>query len=137
MQKRTALKASIQAGSTLLQVFSTHLLHTHQKPSQIQDEQADQLLKFAPTERTIIMGDFNALPESNAVRIVSQAFNNSDLSFTPTAFVDIDGCPVCRIDKAILRLDYIFVSRDITIETSRVDITQGPDHLPITTIIQV
>src|SRR3989344_9066783 len=57
---RIGLRADIQIKDTLLHVFSTHLIHTHQKESKVQAEQAANLIKVLPRDHTIVMGDFNA-----------------------------------------------------------------------------
>src|SRR3989344_3872968 len=66
-ESRAAAKAEIQIGTEILNVFSTHLVHTHQEFSNVQDEQATNLTKLIPQEDAILMGDFNAEPTSTAI----------------------------------------------------------------------
>ncbi|MCE9541278.1 endonuclease/exonuclease/phosphatase family protein [Candidatus Kaiserbacteria bacterium] len=81
---RGAAQADIQVNGKILHVFSTHFLHTHQKPSKNQDEQADTLLTLLPQEHTILMGDFNATPESYPIQKLSSVLKNTDTSSAPT-----------------------------------------------------
>jgi len=122
---------------TVLHVFSTHLTHTHQKPSKIQDQQIDGLLKILPKERTILMGDFNATPDSAAILLMSKVLQNTDPSNAPTWSTDPRGCPTCNPQSVDTRLDYIFASKDLKASEPRVVQSTASDHLPITAVIDL
>ena len=47
----------------------------HQKQSDVQELQAENLVKILPKEKTIVMGDFNALPESATIREINRRGN--------------------------------------------------------------
>jgi len=134
---RAAIRADIQVNDKLLYVFSTHLLHTHQEPSNIQDEQAKNLSKILPQEKTILMGDFNALPDSNAIKIVSKTFINTDPRLLPTWSIYPEGCPTCNPKGVIYKLDYIFTSKDLKTSDYKVEQTKGSDHLPISVLFKL
>lgn len=135
--KRIAVQADISVEGKIVHVFSVHLLHTHQQPSGIQELQADNLLKVLPQEKVIVMGDFNATPESVAVQKMHSVLTDTDTMHTPTWSVYPEGCPVCNPQKIDTRLDYIFLSSDIKIITSKVENSKGSDHLPISAIVEV
>ena len=135
--KRIAVQADISVEGKIVHVFSVHLLHTHQQPSSIQELQADNLLKVLPQEKVIVMGDFNATPESVAVQKMHSVLTDTDTTHTPTWSVYPEGCPVCNLQKIDTRLDYIFLSSDIKIITSKVENSKGSDHLPISVIVEV
>ena len=134
---RKALRADIKVEEKILHVFTTHLLHTHQQSSEIQELQAENLIKVLPKERTIVMGDFNATPESNTIKKMSGVLENTDLSLIPTWSVYPEGCPICNPEKINIRLDYIFTSKDIKINSPMVHQSKGSDHLPISVIIEI
>lgn len=134
---RGAVQANIQIGDTQMHVLSTHLLHTHQKDSPVQNEQADSLLKISPRERTIIVGDFNATPGSYPIRKISEVFANTDSSNAATWSTHLNGCNVCKIDTPQIRLDYIFASKDLAYSNAKVGYSTASDHLPISVEIRI
>jgi len=136
-EARTALQADIQINKTLLHVFSTHLLHTHQKPSKIQELQADTLAKLLPKDHTIVMGDFNATPNSIAVKHIDNILENTDRILLPTWSVYEEGCPGCKPQGIYCKLDYIFVTKDIPFDSFMVGQTKGSDHLPISVEVKL
>ncbi|MES2014344.1 MAG: endonuclease/exonuclease/phosphatase family protein [Patescibacteria group bacterium] len=132
---RIAIQADIEVEGKTLHVFSTHLLHTHQQPSSVQELQAENLLKVLPKENTILMGDFNATPESAAVQKMRSVLVDSDTASLPTWSVYPEGCPVCMLQSVSIRLDYIFTSPDVRAHSPKVESSKGSDHLPISVLI--
>ncbi|MDO8487267.1 MAG: endonuclease/exonuclease/phosphatase family protein [Candidatus Curtissbacteria bacterium] len=137
IDKRTAIGADIEVKGTKLHVFNTHLIHTHQKPSGTQNLQAKNLIEVLPKRATILMGDFNAVPGSVAVKKISKVLKNTDTSNLPTWCVYPEGCKVCKPKGVEYKLDYIFVSQDIKCKLFEVGSSKGSDHLPISAIIQI
>ncbi len=135
--KRIAVQADIEVRGVVLHVFSVHLLHTHQQPSKIQDLQTENLIKVLPKEKTIVMGDFNATPESNPLKRMKEVLVNTDTGLAPTWSVYPEGCPTCSPQKIDTRLDYIFTSRDLKSNGPRVEDSRGSDHLPISVAVEV
>ncbi|MBA3723810.1 MAG: endonuclease/exonuclease/phosphatase family protein [Candidatus Levybacteria bacterium] len=135
--RRTALQATIQIDETHLNVFSTHLMHTHQKPSELQEQQAEALVKRIPKEKSIVMGDFNALPQSNAVKYMTGVLQQTDTQLDPTWCVYIDGCEECKLDQLIHRLDYVFTTGDFKVHSFQTDYSKGSDHLPIAATLEI
>ncbi len=135
--RRLIVGADIKVGSEILSVFSIHLKHTHQRPSALQDLEAENLLKILPTQKVIVMGDFNSLPGSSVVKKMSRILQDAESSAdTPTWSVYKEGCTGCLVERVKYKLDYIFASRDIKIDSFRVDDSKGSDHLPITAVIE-
>jgi len=130
-QSRTAIQADLMVGDDLLHIVSVHLIHSHQKESPLQEEQVHTLINAVPKERTVIMGDFNALPESNSIQQMRKVFRDSDLSNTPTWCLYPDGCEVCKPDRVQWKLDYMFSTQDISVRDFAVGVSKGSDHLPI------
>ncbi len=136
-QSRTALQADIHIDEITLHVLSVHLIHSHQHPSPLQLEQTSSLLRAAPKEKTVIMGDFNSLPESEPIRVMQKTFTDTDPAKTPSWCLYPDGCEICKPERVEWKLDYIFVSRDIRFKNFRVGDSKGSDHLPILSDIQI
>jgi endonuclease/exonuclease/phosphatase family metal-dependent hydrolase len=134
---RGAVRADIQVGNSVLHVFSTHLLHTHQQPSATQELQAENLIKLLTAERTILMGDFNATPESAIIQKAETVLINTDPSNTPTWSVYPEGCLVCKPQAIDTRLDYIFTTPDLKTSSFKVEGSKASDHLPISVIVEV
>ncbi len=131
LEKRTALEADIQVENHLLHVFSLHLIHSHQMPSEIQNLQADSLFDIVPKEKSIIMGDFNALPESYSIQKAREFFIPTNTHSIPTWSMYREGCSECKPNGLNWILDYIFTSKDITSHSFHVGESKGSDHLPI------
>ena len=134
--KRVAVKADIRVGDEMLHVFSTHLTHTHQQPSDVQEAQGKNLIKVIPSERTVVMGDFNATPGSKTIQKMKEALIDTDPKSLPTWSVYPAGCEDCNPQKIDTRLDYIFVTSDLKVNTFEVGESRGSDHLPIIATIE-
>lgn len=129
--------ADIQIEDKILHVFSTQLLHTHQKESEEQVEQVANIIKVLPRDKVIVMGDFNATPDSQAIKNMKKLLVDTDSTNTPTWSVYPEGCHLCLPQKIDIRLDYIFTSKDITVKSFKAEDSRGSDHLPILATILV
>ncbi len=134
---RFAVEADIKVESRNLHFFSTHFQHTHQQPSALQERQAKNLLKAIPHENAIVMGDFNATPESACLAIMNAGMKNTDTKFKPTWSIYSEGCPVCRPKKLDTRLDYIFTTPDLKASHFTAHHSEGSDHLPISIHLKI
>ncbi|KKW45887.1 MAG: hypothetical protein UY98_C0035G0005 [Candidatus Kaiserbacteria bacterium GW2011_GWA2_58_9] len=135
-ERRLAEQAVINIGGKIFDVFNTHLLHTHQKYSPIQNMQIEKLISLLPRERTIAMGDFNATPDSDTIQKMSKVLVNTDPSNAPTWSVYPEGCKTCNPQSIDTRLDYIFVSKDLQAHSPVVMQSKASDHLPISAVIE-
>ncbi len=94
----------------------------------MQLEQIRQLIGAEP-ERTILLGDFNAWPESAEIRRLV----DEGRLFDAQALVGVDG-NTFPYPEPYARIDYIFISPDLAdsiIAAQPVHIG-GSDHLPVT-----
>lgn len=137
LKPRIALRADVKIGGETLHVFSTHLVHTHQEQWPEQDEQVTNLIEVLPQKRTILMGDFNAMPDSDVVQKMRKAMVDTDPSSSPTWSVYPEGCEACKPQAVDTRLDYIFTSKDIKTHSFKVHQSKGSDHLPISAVIEI
>lgn len=136
-KKPSAAEVTVRIGDQFLKVFSVHLKHDHLRPSEVQNTQADTVAKILPKERSVLMGDFNALADSYAVKLIGGIYRNTNSDYRPTWSVYPEGCSVCKPQNVDKCLDYIFVSPDITSDSFEVGISKGSDHLPISVSINV
>jgi endonuclease/exonuclease/phosphatase family metal-dependent hydrolase len=134
---RLAVETTIQIANRQVHVFSTHLIHTHQQRSKVQEEQADNLISILPNENIILMGDFNALPDSEAIQRISAVLRNADPQLLPTWSVYPEGCEVCLPQGILYKLDNIFTTKDIQVTSYQVENSDASDHLPISAIIEI
>lgn len=134
--KRKIVKADIEIDGTVLHVYSVHLKHNHQQPLLLQTLQAESLAKLASGENTIVMGDFNALPETEVIEIMSRGFQNTENGpQTPTWSVYENGC-ICAGEGVVHKLDYIFTSKDFSTISYEVVNSKASDHLPILAVVE-
>src|SRR4030042_4344949 len=110
---RAAIKADIKINGRLLHIFSIHLIHTHQQPSEIQEKEVENLIKVLPPEHAVVMGDFNATPDSNPIQKMKSVITDADPKSNPTWSVYPEGCKDCRPNKVNIKLDYIFTTPDL------------------------
>src|SRR3989344_8875100 len=136
-KSRMPVKADIEINNVKLHIFNTHLLHVHQKESDIQNEQVSALIKVLPVDRTIVMGDFNATPESTVIREMKTALIDTDPASSPTWSVYPAGCDECNQQALDTKLDYIFKTKDIKTDSFEVRKSEGSDHLPISVLVEI
>jgi endonuclease/exonuclease/phosphatase family metal-dependent hydrolase len=137
-KNRTVLEANIKIENIILNVFSIHLRHTHQKQLDLQDLQVENLLKLLPDKNTIVMGDFNSLPDSSVIKKVNNLLQNTEIdSNTSTWSVYKEGCTECQIGDVVHKLDYIFTTRELVTNSFEVHNSKASDHLPISVIIKI
>ena len=137
IDNRIAIEATIKMSDKILQIVCTHLLHTHQQPSEIQDIQAENLANMLSKTNAIVMGDFNALPESNAIKIMNHVVDNADNNSLPTWSMYPEGCKECLPQGILYKLDNIFISKNLKVESYLVENSDASDHLPISAIIAI
>jgi endonuclease/exonuclease/phosphatase family metal-dependent hydrolase len=136
-ERKTALEATLEIADKQLTIVSTHFTHTHQQASEVQEHEAKSLLSVVPNELAIVMGDFNALPDSKTIQIITERLHHTDKQLDPSWCMYIDGCEVCRIDQLTHRLDYIFATNDLKVHSFETDYSKGSDHLPISTTFEL
>lgn len=124
-RKRIALEATVDVGGESLHIFSTHLVHGGAPAAPVRLAQVEQLLAVVPASRSIVMGDFNATPESEVIRKIGEVMQHVDGKLArPTRTVHDE------------RLDYLFTTRDIKAVESGIIDSNASDHLPIYAIVE-
>lgn len=136
-QSRTAIQADIVVNDRVLHVVSVHLIHSHQQPSLIQEQQVERLVSAVPKENTVIMGDFNSLPESRTIERMRRSFTDTDRMNISSWCLYPNGCERCKIDQVLWKLDYIFISPAMKSHNFMAGESKGSDHLPISVILAI
>jgi endonuclease/exonuclease/phosphatase family metal-dependent hydrolase len=121
--ERSFIAAILEINGRNFQVIAVHLHHVADD-SDIRVEQVSALLSFyGNTARTVIMGDFNAEPNDPEIKLMRAAgLRDVLLSIEPPPAYTF------RSDDPFQRIDYIWVSPDLT--WSEVSLTTGTasDH---------
>ena len=128
-QQRSCLETTIDLGDQMLTFFSVHLgLNTQER-----ERQLDELLVYtadAPAPK-VLVGDFNANPDSHEVGRVLQQFENAfELAGAGSAYTS-------PADSPVETIDYVFVSPDIEVVSSEVLPSLASDHLPVVSRLQL
>lgn len=137
-KSRPMIQADIKIKENIVHAFSLHLKHSHQQPLEMQNIQADKLLEAITREKSIVMGDFNCLSDSYPIKTISKVLNNTEPDKdTPTWSKYIGGCPVCEADELLYKLDYIFVTKDLSFHSFKVTDSNASDHLPVNVLVEI
>jgi endonuclease/exonuclease/phosphatase family metal-dependent hydrolase len=135
-EQRGLLAARIDAGGVRLRLYNTHL-HT---------AEADRVLQIAairdvlarPDGPAVLVGDLNATPAEQSMRKLFALLRDAWTIRDGTAGFTFPASP--RRDGA-RRIDYVFVSRDITVSSVEVPVNQdtrmASDHYPVLAEIQL
>lgn len=138
LEPRGALWASIQVGGVPLQIINTHLgLRGPERLGQVDTLLGHEWLGHpACREPTILLGDFNAPPQSRAYRRLAMQLRDAQLLsrlHRPK--------PTFPARLPMLRIDHVFVSASV--DVLRVETVKTPlarvasDHLPLLVEIQL
>jgi endonuclease/exonuclease/phosphatase family metal-dependent hydrolase len=128
-QQRSCLETTIDLGERTLTFSSVHLgLNTQER-----ERQLDELLVYtanAPAPK-VLVGDFNAHPDSHEIGRVREQFGDSSL------LAGIGIGYTSPADAPQETIDYIFVSPDITVLSTEVIPSLASDHLPVAARVQL
>ncbi|HEY31760.1 MAG TPA: endonuclease [Dehalococcoidia bacterium] len=113
-------------GGEQLQVIATHFHHLDED-TEIRQEQSPVILDFWDgANTTVILGDLNADPDSAEMTMFREAG-------LVDAAASVSSSPASTYDSVsrYRRIDYIWVSPDLTVEAVFVPATTASDHLPV------
>lgn len=106
-----------------LRVLNTHLAYSHGlRPSKIRDMQMAHLVTLLDRPRTVLLGDFNVLPQSPEIKKLNEILKNAD---------PVPIAPSWKRFRLASRLDHIFISRDLKETSCAIGASKGSDHLPV------
>ncbi len=138
---RAYVEATLDVNGHELTVATVHMSYTNAfKVTDRKLKETDRLLEQIKDfkKNFVITGDFNAEPDSEVIKRVSQYLVNagpdkSQKSWTTKPF-SYDGFEANTLDW---RLDYIFVTPDIKINSAEILKTEYSDHLPILATLEL
>lgn len=139
-EPRIAVQVDLSIDGSIITVLSTHLSYTaHFGPSTVAALQTDTLMRLTRNKaKLILMGDFNALPDSDTVRAISSVLKHTDSALSvPTWTMYPHEYLNHRETRLHDRIDYIFTSRDTSVRAFEVGMSKGASHLPIWAILDV
>ena len=115
-ETRCILKAELENG---LRVLVTHF---GLMPDE-QENAVNALLEYIRDERCILMGDFNLEPSSQLLNPIRERLIDTSLGFCESKLS-------FPSDEPRIKIDYIFVSRDILVKNADIPETVASDHRP-------
>ena len=138
-EPRVALEATVKIDGQTLRVISVHLAYSPGfRSSEMRNLQVQNLIKLLPGEKTILMGDFNSHPDGEAVIEVSKLMKNTDKNLDKPTWTmysfDFEGFAETKLAH---RIDYIFTSPDVKVQSFKVEDSDGSDHLPISAALEI
>ena len=130
-EPRSVIIAELDVEGKKLQILNLHgIWSENKKGNEKAVEQCKYVLKAAKRKNipTIIAGDFNLLPETKGIKLISKEFRNliNEFNIKSTRPNFNDGT-----DKGGDVVDYIFVNDKIKVNDFKVIETQISDHLPL------
>ena len=121
-EHRCLLKAKLENGIT---VMVTHFgLHTDE-----QENAVKTILENLEDEKCVLMGDFNVTPESEILKPIRERMKDTADMFNGELYSHPSDFPVIKID-------YIFVSKDIEVVAADIPEIIASDHRPHTAEIK-
>lgn len=136
-ENRAYIQADIDIGGKKITVGTVHMSYTHEfKPTKRKLAEASKLTKAIESTKTafILTGDFNATPESEVINRIERQLKNCGPEYTEKTWTTkpftYGGVNATTLDW---RLDYIFASKDLKVDTTKVLQTEYSDHLPVYT----
>lgn len=130
MLKRSCLIATVTINGRPVDVYVTHLSHLD-PPNPVREAQAAELAGWlkAETKPWIVIGDFNATPDSGEVKAIEAVAH--PLFHDHPAFLRVNSFPSLKPTR---RIDYIFFSKDFEMLHTQVLENNGTsDHRPVET----
>jgi len=127
--RRAGLAVTIEPrGGPAFDVVVTHL-DNPREAGEVRDAQVDQLLSMLPLDRpTILGGDFNMTPDDPAIgRLLETGL--------------VDAAAAAGVDEPTSedgrRIDYIFVSEDVSVTGAEVIDSDASDHRPVVVTLEL
>jgi endonuclease/exonuclease/phosphatase family metal-dependent hydrolase len=123
--RRVAQRISLSVGEMIVDIYNTHLHHLPPLNETIRLRQAKSLLRWihVQTQRNhpaILMGDFNATPDSSTITLVKSYFLSGYQQFNQTEPVSTFPTPLVKVNFPKTVIDYIFLQPGLfTIQDAR------------------
>lgn len=133
-EPRIAVRATLAVGDQPLHVLTTHLAYSEGfVPSEMRRRQIDVLLSLVPRERAILLGDFNSPPDGTAIQRISAVIPHAAHDLSVPTYGHVHGSDAAGL---AYRLDYIFATPDVRVQSCTVLAEEGSDHRPVVAVIE-
>ncbi|WP_059173303.1 endonuclease/exonuclease/phosphatase family protein [Bacillus sp. FJAT-27445] len=122
-EQRGLLETTINVKGSHIRVYNTHLgLDVQQRLAQVKE--INKIVTAKKTE-AILMGDLNAEPESEEIKLLLEGTNFFDV------FGNIEAVNTFPVEDPRIRIDYIFSSVGLKVSNQYVINSTYSDHLPV------
>jgi endonuclease/exonuclease/phosphatase family metal-dependent hydrolase len=130
--RRGFIEVKIDVGMGSLTVICTHFAHRGMQ-SEIRELQAREIIQhWNQSPSTVILGDFNASPDSTAMSLFSEhGLVNVAAELRP------EGVLTSPSTQPSGQIDYIWASSDLLFSNLAIPLTQASDHLPVIATINL
>lgn len=133
-EQRLLIHSKLKVDKTVINFLTTHLQYSKEfKTTPLRVKEVENILSVIKTIKgpIILTGDFNAVPRSKEVRMISKflkRIGGNKSTWTVKPFESSDGF---KTDKLKYRLDNIFVSKEFNYKNFKIINSDISDHLPI------
>lgn len=132
-EPRNVIHAEINLESTPINILCTHLGYSENlQATPLQLQQTEKLLSVLPSERTVLMGDFNSEPSSQIIKRVEQHLHHTDSDLSKASWINMK-----KENQPRHRIDYIFTSGDLTHHSFKIGESNASDHFPLHAEIEI
>lgn len=108
-EPRNATEIQIEVDNMPVRILSTHLGYSDTLgEGDLQIFQTKKLLEITPSEKTLILGDFNSTPESTVIQLMTGKMKNLNPNSNTPTWTDMR-----TEDQPTYHIDYLFASSDI------------------------
>lgn len=125
-EDRCLLKAELAIAEG--EALTVMVIHVGLNPDEA-ERAIDTVLKNLPKERCVLMGDFNLTPDSPYLAPIKERMTDAAVAIRGAA----ESFPS---DVPRIKIDYIFVTKDIEIEHAEIPSIVASDHRPHTAILE-
>ncbi len=128
---RIYLEVSINYNNKIYNIGTTHLSYTHRfEETELKNLEVAKLINTIKDKNNYIFtGDLNTIRTSKYINKISKYYTNNDTENTwTTKPFSYNGFEANELDY---KLDYVFTSKDINVQSVKVIDTEYSDHLPI------
>lgn len=129
---RVYLESKIKVNQKELIVGTTHLSYTHKfEETELKNKEVERLLEILKNKKQnyIFTGDLNTHKTSSYIKQIERYLINCDTENTwTTKYHSYKGFVE---DKLNWKLDYVFVTKDMKVQSAKAIQTEYSDHLPV------
>jgi endonuclease/exonuclease/phosphatase family metal-dependent hydrolase len=132
-EPRTAVRCVIEIEGTELHIFSTHLGYSETLlATPLQQKQLESLLPHIPESKSILLGDFNSISESEIIKQIELKLHHTDMQLDKISWTNYKSDPA-----ETYRIDYIFTTSDLNSDVFALGESNASDHFPLIATLSI